>query len=80
LGSSQEEETVVVNKFEKFKIKEEEETHKYANNEGCLSTSLKTPSVPSTVREPEISPADQFQSKQALIENQIKVIQVTLNY
>lgn len=72
LGSSQEEETVVVNKFEKFKIKEEEETHKYANNEGCLSTSLKTHSVPSTVREPEISPADQFQSKQALIENQIK--------
>ncbi|KAJ6984513.1 uncharacterized protein [Populus alba] len=72
LGSSQEEETVVVNKFEKFKIKEEEEIHKYANNEGCLSTSLKTLSVPSTVREPEISPADQFQSKQALIENQIK--------
>ena len=70
----------MVNKFEKFKIKEEEEIDKYTNNERCSSTSLKTYPVPSSVREPEISPADQFQSKQALIENQIRVIQLTLDY
>ncbi|KAJ6408996.1 hypothetical protein OIU84_008650 [Salix udensis] len=73
LGSGQEEETVMVDKFEKFKIKEEEEIHKYTDNERFSRTSLKTYPAPSSVREPEISPADQFQSKQALIENQIRL-------
>lgn len=63
----------MVDKFEKFKIKEEEEIHKYTDKERFSSTSLKTYPAPS-----EISPADQFQSKQALIENQIRVIQLTL--
>ncbi|KAJ6385069.1 hypothetical protein OIU77_028297 [Salix suchowensis] len=73
LGSGQEEETVMVDKFDKFKIKEEEEIHKYTDKERFSSTSLKTYPGPSSVREPEISPADQFQSKQALIENQIRL-------
>ncbi|CAK7331392.1 unnamed protein product [Dovyalis caffra] len=73
LGSSQEEEAVM-NKFHKFKIKEEEGIHKYTNNERFLSTSLETNSVPLTVRNPKISSAE-FQSKQALIDDQIKAIQ-----
>lgn len=62
--------------FEKLQINEE--TYHYKNEKRFVSTSLEPTSVPLTVRKPA-GLSVEFQSKQSLIDDQIRAFQVS-NY